>query len=739
MRVFTQNDPFFEPALDETLFSLSNGYLGVRASRSESPEEIAIRGTYINGFYDRVPMIHAEKAFGFPDKTDKLVRIIDTQTIRVLLDGEAVELTPESVENYRHELRMEEGISLRAFDYMKGEKRAHIRYERMASLKEPGLFVYSLDVDYEGEIEAESLVQAEVYNFSDSDDPRVGQHEERLLMTKRLEVIQEKIFYEGYTASTKASLQACITHHSDAPLTFQVEEEVARARARGRGTLHLEKRLHLSDSYHYEDPAGELLRLQDVSSNSSYAELKAEQAQILQNFWQESAVTIEGDVEEQRALHYLQYQLFQNAPRGPWGNIAAKGLSGEGYEGHYFWDSEIYLLPVFEWLRPELATPMLAYRYQILEEARKRSLVMGQKRGACYAWRTISGIECSGYFPAGSAQYHLSADIAHAMMAHYEMHDDVDMLADFGAEVIFETARLWLEVGHFDEEGFHIFNVTGPDEYTAIVDDNYYTNLLARKNLRSARTVYDVLQRRNPQALQRVTEKIGLTEDELGEFQKAAAQMVLLYDDRLGIHAQDSSFLHKPAWDLEANRHLQPLLLNVHPLSIYRHQVLKQADTILAYTMEEAEEDIMRRGFDYYEARTTHDSSLSKCVYGIMASRLGDLDKAYEYFRDSLYMDLHNTHGNTKDGLHMANVAGSVLSILTGFAGLRSQGGRLALRPRRPKELQGYRFPFRYRGRRLQLEVGEGYRLELLSGSPIEVLIEGEEYLLTDVLEGGTL
>lgn len=735
-RIFSHSESFERLDLAETLMSLSNGYLGVRGSPSEIIPSNGIRGSYINGFYDRIPMVHAEMAVGFPTEVDKLVRIIDTQTIHIYLDGQQVIPTQQNTTDFRYELDLDEGFTVRSFNYKVGKKQAQIRFERLASLWDTSLFVYRVQIEYPGEIRLESIVETDVYNHVDSSDPRVGQHAEKLLLKDRLSVNEGAVDYAGHTKTTGAQLLAAIRHRSLGTITSQEVGDRAITTVTGRQELQLEKRVILTDSYHFSDPSEALLEKLEQIEATDYAMIRRHQTEIVQMFWDDSAIVLSSNDDAGQLTAYLQFQLFQNAPRGDSGNIAAKGLSGEGYEGHYFWDSEMYLLPVLEWTAPALAKPLLKYRYNILDQARKRSREMGHARGACYAWRSISGIECSGYFPAGSAQYHLNGDIAHAAMQHYLIHDDLDMLAHSGAEVLFETARLWLEVGHFHDDQFHIYHVTGPDEYSAIVDDNYYTNLVARENLLNAVKVYHILEQKAPTELARICQTINFSEAELTDFKRAAEAMVLPFDEDLGIHAQDASFLTRPIWDLAAKRHLQPLLLHVHPLTIYRHQVLKQADTVLAYTLVETDEDIMKRSFDYYEALTTHDSSLSKCIYGIMAARLGDLDKAYRYFLESLRLDVYDTQGNTRDGLHMANVAGALLSILTGFAGLRVKSDRLILRPKLPRQLDGYRFKIHYRDRLIKLSVADEYQLELLQGDPVDVEINGRNYTLANQLEG---
>jgi alpha,alpha-trehalose phosphorylase len=437
--------------------------------------------------------------------------------------------------------------------------------------------------------------------------------------------------------------------------------------------------------------------------------LVQQQAQYLAQFWQQADVEISGDDALQQGMRFNQFHLLQSVGRDGKTNIAAKGVTGEGYEGHYFWDTEIYIFPFFLYSKPELARNLLDYRYHGLPKARERARQMGHDKGALYPWRTIAGEECSAYFPAGSAQYHINADIAYSIKLYYEASGDSAFMLAAGAEIVLDTARIWAGIGNYDRDGrFCINTVTGPDEYTALVNNNYYTNAMARMHLDFAAALCQQLATLHPVEFARVAQAIGLDAGEPDQWRRAASAMLLPYDAALGIHAQDDSFLSKKRWDFDGTPAANyPLLLNYHPMVIYRHQVCKQADVVLALLLlsDQFTRDDKRRDFDYYEAVTTHDSSLSSCIFSIIASEVGYHDKAYDYFLETARLDLDDTHGNTHYGVHTAAMAGTWMSVAYGFAGMRVVDGALRFAPTLPAHWQHYQFKIHLQGALLQVRV----------------------------------
>ncbi|MFW6366030.1 MAG: glycoside hydrolase family 65 protein [Spirochaetota bacterium] len=417
--------------------------------------------------------------------------------------------------------------------------------------------------------------------------------------------------------------------------------------------------------------------------------------------------------------------------------MCAKGLTGEGYDGHYFWDTETYIYPLFLYSNPQVARQLIMFRYNTLEAARKRASELNHSRGALFPWRTIDGHECSPFFPAGTAQYHINADIALAVTRYFEATGDTEFMEDYGTELLAETARIWADFGEFIPSmggKFCINEVTGPDEYTCLVNNNAYTNFMAAHNLRSAVEAMERLKSDNYEKYVHLCHVLDFDERELEYWQSASENMFYPYDETRQLYAQDDSFFSKEIWDFKNTpKENYPLLLHYHPLVLYRYQVCKQADLILAQFLlsDQFSLEQKKRDFEYYEKITTHDSSLSTCIFSIMAAEIGDTEKAYEYFYDTVRTDLDNKKGNTGDGIHAANMAGTWSAIVFGFGGLRVIKGKLHLNPVLPEKLKSYTFNIAFRGAHIRVHVDEE-RVDctLVSGNELEIVLRGEEYTI---------
>ncbi|MBV8522153.1 MAG: glycoside hydrolase family 65 protein, partial [Acetobacteraceae bacterium] len=485
----------------------------------------------------------------------------------------------------------------------------------------------------------------------------------------------------------------------------------------------------------------------DRVTELGFGQLLSEQEQYLDDFWRRSDVRVKGiqedrvrrsTIEIQQAIRFNLFHILQASARADETGVPAKGVTGQAYEGHYFWDTEIYLLPFLIYTSPRIARKLLIFRYKMLPQARARARELGH-RGAMFPWRTISGEEASAYYAAGTAQYHINADIMYAMGKYVRATGDESFLWEYGAEMLVETARLWLGLGFYsDRKGgkFCINSVTGPDEYNTVVNNNAYTNLMARENLRYAAEVVGSLRASKPDVYQALVDKTALEAQEIDAWIRAADRMYLPYDEGLGIIPQDDSFLDREPWDFKntpADHY--PLLLFYHPLEIYRKQVIKQADVVLAlfllgdaFSMEEK-----KRNFEFYNAFTTGDSSLSSCVEAIIAAQIGDLDKTIRYGMAALLMDLADVGGNVKDGCHIASMGGTWMMLAYGFGGMRDGDGTLSFWPRRAPEGNAIlRFPVTYRGQMLEIEIGSGRaQYSLLKGERLLIRHETESVELT--------
>lgn len=746
---FNEEDYF----LSETLFHNANGYIGVRGAFEEgAPEGYGtMRGTYINGFYDIIPMKQAEMLCNFVDKKETMLNVSDTMTINCIVDGEIFDLNKGTVIEHVRTLDMNAGVTKRHIVWeAPSGKRVEINIKRMTSFEQLSLFAieYSVKaVNFDGLVKFISTHNPEVSNYCDSSDPRLAAES-----LKNLEVTN---FYKdedgrstisvSETGVSKLRMCALVNNFLSIKSGAEILKEEADILGQqgvytgtckvSRGSeVSLIKYSIFSDSLRNRDVIGKVTSdLSIVKSRGLEYYYDAQQI-YMSNFWTNCEMEIDGDEDMNSAVAFNMYELLQSSAKDDFASIAAKGMSGEGYEGHYFWDTETFIQPFFTLTNPSLSKMLLRYRYKTLELARENARLLGHKKGVLFPWRTITGRECSGYFVSGSAAYHINADIAYAFVNYYITTHDLDFMLEAGFEVLLETSRLWMDLGCYNQDGKFVLNVvTGPDEYTCMVNNNYYTNAAAKYNLIWTVKIYELLKENG---LNRdIGARLSVTATELESFKKAAENMLLLYDEKLGINPQDDSFLSKPVWDIENTKKDDfPLLLHYHPIHLYRYQVCKQADTVLSYFMFENEQskEVMKRSYEYYEKITTHDSSLSTCIFSIVASRLGMTKKAYSYFGDSAKLDLLNTHNNTKYGIHTANMGGCYMAIVNGFACLRVTEEGISLAPCLPGEWKGYRFKFVYCNRLLRATVDkENVTMELIAGEKLTIKVYEHEIELT--------
>jgi alpha,alpha-trehalose phosphorylase len=735
----------------ETFFATSNGYLGIRGTFEEGvPAEEP--GTFLNGFYETWPIVYGEDAYGFAKTGQTMLHVPDGTLIKLYVDDEPFVLSKARLISFERALDMRAGTLDREVHFETPDgKRVAVRSRRLVSLEQRHLacIVYEVQM-LRGRAHltiSSELVTPQAPAGSRDGDPRRRALDGRVLVPTDHRARDHRVLLNLATRSSGLRMACAMDHRLETECPAEVEEADS-IEDRGRVVFLVQAaqgvpvRLVKFLAYHHSATAdaGELRfranRTLEYALSEGVDRVLEAQRHRLDAFWEESDVEIDGDPEVQQAIRYNLFQIHQATARVDGFGVPAKGLTGIGYEGHYFWDTEVYVLPFLVYTEPRIARSLLGHRYTQLERARLRALEVGQK-GALFPWRTISGEEASAYYAAGTAQYHINADIAFAASRYVSLSGDLQFLARGMAEIAVETARLWLDLGFYSERkggAFCINGVTGPDEYNTVVNNNAFTNLMARENLESAVRAVEFLRGRAPEELARLVEATGLDLSELDEWRRAAEHMYVPYDEKAGVHLQDDAFLDRELWDFDHTppEHY-PLLLHYHPLVIYRHQVIKQADVVLAtfllgehFTFEEK-----RRIFDYYDPLTTGDSSLSVCIQSIMAAEVGYREKAYRYFADALVMDLGDIGGNVRDGLHVAALGGTWMALIFGFAGLRDHGGTLRFRPQLPEGWTRLRFRLAFRGHRLEVELRpDRAEYRLLHGRQLQIEHEGEEVRL---------
>ena len=747
----------------ETLFAVGNGYIGMRANPEEGRDAHS-HGTFLNGFHETWHIRHAEEAFGFAKTGQTIVNVPDAKLMKLYVDDEPLLLSGADLHEYERTLDFRRGRLTRSLVWRTpAGKRVRVVSTRMISLTHRHLAMLTFDVTLLDEA-APVVISSQLLNRQDGEDeyhvtdaalgeggdPRQSRHFDHRVLEPMLHRHdpsnndQGEVVLGYRCANSKMTMACAYRHLVDTACGYKVDtlvqdhiaKTVFTVRAEPGTTFRLVKLVsyHTSTGVPAQELADRCSRSLERAVEDGIDTLVHEQEAWLTQFWESSDVEIRGDEAAQQAMRWNLYQLAQASARTQEQGIAAKGVTGAGYEGHYFWDTETYVVPFLAYTNPDIARKLLRFRWSMLPIARQRAVDLNS-RGALYPWRTINGEEASAYYAAGTAQYHINAAIMFALKRYLDATGDIYFLADEGVEMLVETARMWEDLGFYAmnaEKVFHIHGVTGPDEYTTVVNDNMYTNVMARFNLRYAARTVDLLREWDREAYDRLVRRVGLQEDETTRWSEAAQAMYIPYDEKSGIHPQDDVFLDREPWDFEHTPpERYPLLLHYHPLVIYRHQVLKQADVVLAMVLrgEHFSLEQKRRNFDYYDPITTGDSSLSACVQAVAAAQIGYDEMAFNYFCEALYVDLADTHGNTSDGVHIASAGGVWGSLVYGFAGMYDNGIALHFAPSLPPGWDGFSFRLQRHNTRINVDVDEdGCVVTVLDGPPLP-LADGDDAL----------
>ena len=723
----------------ESVFALSNGHIGLRGNLDEG-EPCGVPGTYLNSFYELRPLPYAEAGYGYPESGQTIVNVTNGKLIRLLVDDEPFDVRYGEVVAHERVLDLRGGVLRRSVDWRSASGSAvRVRSTRLVSFasRSVAAILYEVEpLDDAVRVVVQSELVANEPAPPHSDDPRAVAALESPLVARESFTHDLRVVLVHSTRRSELGMAAGMEHVVDGPPGTESHGEcqtdngrvtIAASLAPGE-RLCVVKLLAYAWSSRRSLPAlrDEVVAALAEARHTGWDGLATAQRAYLDAFWSDADVELEGDTELQQAIRFSLFHTLQAGARAERRAIAAKGLTGPGYDGHTFWDTERFVLPVLTYTAPRAAADALRWRHSTLDLARQRAVLLGLD-GAAFPWRTIRGQECSGYWPAGTAAFHVTADVADAVVRYQAASGDDAFDRDVGLELLVETARLWRSLGHYDPTGrFRIDGVTGPDEYSAVADNNVYTNLLAQRNLVAAADAVA----RHP----RHAAALGADYEEAASWRDAARDMVIPWDDALGVHPQSEGFTSHALWDFEHTpAEHYPLLLHYPYFELYRKQVVKQADLVLALHVrgDAFTDEEKARDFAYYEQLTVRDSSLSAATQAIVAAEVGHLDLAYDYFTEAALMDLRDVERNTADGIHIASVAGAWLAAVAGFGGMRDHDGTLSFAPRLPTRLERLAFRLRYRGRRLHVEVTKKaatYSLE--EGDPLEVVDRGSPLVL---------
>jgi alpha,alpha-trehalose phosphorylase len=719
----------------ESVFALANGHIGLRGNLDEG-EPSGLPGTYLGGFYEVRPLPYAEGGYGYPEDGQTVVNVTNGKLIRLLVEDEPFDLRYGTVARHERFLDFRAGTLRREVEWVSPTgRRIKVTSTRLVSFTQRAVAAIEYTVEpLDGPLPVvlQSQLVANEATPSQSADPRAAAALAAPLVSEDFQCIDTRALLAHRTKSSGLRMAATMEHFVDGPEGCETRVEAFKDVARflvsadisSGQPLRLVKLLAYGWSSERSMPAlrDQVAAAAEGARHVGWEGLVAQQREYMDDYWARADVELEGDAELQQAIRFGLFHTLQAGARGEQRAIAAKGLTGPGYDGHTFWDTEMFVLPVLTYTAPHAAADALRWRQQTLELARERAGTLGLK-GAAFPWRTIRGQECSSYWPAGTGAFHINADIADAVRRYLAATDDQEFEREVGLELLVETARLWRSLGHHDPSGnFRIDGVTGPDEYSAIADNNVYTNLLAARNLRVAANVAE----RHPHE----AERLGVDDEEIAGWRDAAQATILVYDDNLDVHPQAEGFTAHQRWSFGTTRADQyPLMLHFPYFDLYRKQVVKQADLVLAMFVcgDHFTDEQKARNFDYYEGLTVRDSSLSACIQSVMAAEVGHMDLAYDYLAEAALMDLDDLEHNTGDGIHIASVAGTWIAAVAGFGGMRDHGGQLGFRPRLPPALTALRFRLMFRARSLLVEVNHDHATySLLDGDELEIHHYGE-------------
>jgi alpha,alpha-trehalose phosphorylase len=722
-------------AESEAIFALSNGHIGLRANLEEG-EPHGLPGTYLNSFYETHPMAHAEAGYGYPEVGQTLVNVTNGKIIRLLVDDEPFDVRYGRLRAHERVLDLRAGVLRRQAEWVSpAGQEVRLSSVRLVSFAQRAVAAILYEVEPLG-ARARLVVQSELVTNEPlpaaiQDDPRASSGMGSALSSEYFSDHANRVVLVHSTKRSGLRMAAGMDHVVEGPPTTQTTAESSEDLGRVTVATELEpgQRIRLVKFLGYGwSSRRSLPSVRDqveaalaAARRSGWEGLLSAQRDYLDDFWDRADVELEGDAELQQAVRFALFHVLQAGARAEGRAIAAKGLTGPSYDGHTFWDTETFVLQPLTYTVPHAAGDALRWRHATLDLARERAKILGLE-GASFPWRTIRGQAISKYWPASTAAFHINADISAAVVRYLVATGDDTFEREAGLELLVETARLWLSLGHHDARGrFRIDGVTGPDEYSAIADNNVYTNLMAQNNLWAAA---DTVERHPDRA-----RELGVDPDEVAAWQDAARAMFIPYDEALGVHPQAEEFTEHAVWDFaHTDPDQYPLMLHFHYFDLYRKQIVKQADLVLAlYLRGDAFSlDAKARNFEYYEPLTVRDSSLSAFAQAVVAAEVGHLELAYDYFGEAALLDLGNLHHNTRDGVHLASLAGAWIAAVAGFGGMRDYGGSLSFAPRLPERLSRLAFRLCFQGRRIRVEVDHRQaRYTLLQGSPLDVAHHG--------------
>ena len=735
----------------ESLFSIGNGAMGQRANFEESYSGPTFQGSYIGGVYYPDKTRVGWWKNGYPEYFAKVLNAPNWIGIDVLIDGEPLDLAKcKNVKNFRRELNMKEGWYRRNFEATTAnDVEIKVVATRFLSLShdEMGAIHYEVTpLNTDANITFKPYMDAGITNEDSNWD-------DKFWNTTQITSEKNRAFVESHTMKTHFNvctfMQAHLVygehtkttpdqvHKGELTIGFEFSQNVKK----GEGVSLVKFGGYTVDRNHEAQKLTEAANhVLDAASKLGFEGLLDAQKKAWDEVWEMSDITIEGDVKAQQGIRFNIFQLNQTyTGTDSRLNIGPKGFTGEKYGGSTYWDTEAYCLPFYMATKnQEVARKLLKYRYNHLEKTIENAEKLGFTKGAAlYPMVTMNGEECHNEWEITFEEIHRNGAIAYAIFNYTRFTNDQSYIPEMGLEVLIGIARFWQQRVNWSEhrKKYVMLGVTGPNEYENNVNNNWYTNYLAKWCLEYALEQLEQVQQNYPSDYKRVMDKTQLSNDETGLWKKIAAHMYFPYSEEHGVYLQQDGFLDKDLVRVaDLDKKERPINQHWSWDRILRSPYIKQADTLQGfYFFEDHFTDAeLEKHFDFYESFTVHESSLSPCVHAIQAAKLGRMEQAYTFYLRTSRLDLDDYNKEVEEGLHITSMAGTWMSIVEGFGGMRIQNGTLCFTPQIPQQWKSYSFKINFRNRVIKVNVSQKETTFTIDeGADLEIMLNGKPKTLS--------
>ena len=697
--------------VSESVFSLGNEYMGVRGYSEEETGVQSLRGSYFNGIYEEVDLGKSYK--GIVTKTHFMVNTVDYLYAEIHAGDEKLDMAFSDIRNFRRVLDMRQGSLYRSFDWhtLSGPV-VHLEFTRFLSMEKANNAFQKIAFSVSG---GDIRLRAVIAN---SFNTVHGWDKKNYWNLIRREWFDHGAAVQAQTIRTGQQIFSGFTWKASGSEWNRIEGEKSAGYEiilplKDGGEAWIEKSIFnyaVKEQHAAVEPVWALGMEALTGGLPGFDKALENQRKYWAAFWENTDIRIEGDPLNQQGIRFCIFQMHQTYHGyDPSNNIGAKGLTGEIYNGHTFWDTETYCLPFYIFSNPQAARNLLDYRYATLEAARNRARQL-DCRGACYPVATLNGEEGCNLWQHASLQFQPSTGVAYGIEHYVRVSGDTEFLYDHGAEMLVEISRLLESRGSWNTAGtgFGFYAVMGPDEFHMMVNHNSYTNFMAKKTFEYTEKTLREMESSAPEKYEALCKKINLVKTERESFSRCADKMIILYDEKTKLFEQHEGYYSLPYIDITKIPVADfPLYHNWSYDRIYRTSMIKQPDVLMFLFLynQDFSKEVKRINYEFYEPHTIHESSLSPSIHSIFASELGKPADAFRFFGFATRMDLDNYNRNTAEGLHTTSIAAAWMNIVYGFGGLRSDGEELVLNPSLPEQWTEYEFRILYQNTHIRIKV----------------------------------